>query len=71
MDNTVVGVGSNMTNTTRNVSHNNFAWTIAWNHTCTNCMLRICRVPQATRHAELEAIDQLLAAYDDNIDWSR
>ncbi|DBB12373.1 TPA: hypothetical protein ACH3X3_005188 [Trebouxia sp. C0006] len=26
--------------------------------------------PQATRHAELEAIDQLLAASGNNVDWS-
>ncbi|DBA91452.1 TPA: tRNA(adenine34) deaminase [Trebouxia sp. C0004] len=43
LDNTVIGVGSNMTNTTRN----------------------------ATRHAELEAIDQLLAASGNTVDWSR
>lgn len=43
MDDIVIGVGSNMTNTSRN----------------------------ATRHAELEAIDQLLAASDNNVDWSR
>jgi len=68
----VIGVGSNMTNTTRNVSHkSHFAWSCSRSHFCTTCMLRVCRVPQATRHAELEAIDQLLAASDDNIDWSR
>ena len=34
-------------------------------------LLSVCLVSQATRHAELEAINQLLAASDNNVDWSR
>ncbi len=41
-DNTVIGVCSNMTNTTRNVSHkSHLAWSRARNNSCTTCLLRV------------------------------